>query len=97
MSRAAKPQISFADWELLQQGISQEPLLQSISDFLDDHEDAFNRTFNRLTPETLLAGYSLGPALAQGGSKTYPGISQSQPRGAASDARNPADDATGTT
>jgi transposase, IS5 family len=37
--RAAKPQISFADWELLQQGISLEPLLQSISDFLDDHEE----------------------------------------------------------
>ena len=39
MSRAAKPQISFADWELLQQGISLEPLLQSICDFLDDHEE----------------------------------------------------------
>jgi IS5 family transposase len=37
--RTAKPQISFADWELLQQGISLEPLLQSISDFLDDHEE----------------------------------------------------------
>ncbi len=39
MSRAAKPQISFADWELLQQGIVLEPLLQSISDFLDDHQE----------------------------------------------------------
>ncbi len=39
MPRAAKPQISFADWELLQQGVSLEPLLQSISDFLDDHEE----------------------------------------------------------
>jgi IS5 family transposase len=37
--RAAKPQISFADWELLQQGLSLEPLLQNISDFLDDHEE----------------------------------------------------------
>jgi IS5 family transposase len=37
--RAAKPQISFADWELLQQGILLEPLLQSISDFLDRHEE----------------------------------------------------------
>jgi IS5 family transposase len=37
--RATKPQISFADWELLQQGIVLEPLLQSISDFLDDHEE----------------------------------------------------------
>ncbi|MCU1315190.1 MAG: Transposase, family [Candidatus Acidoferrum typicum] len=39
MPRAAKSQISFADWELLQQGILLEPLLQSISDFLDDHEE----------------------------------------------------------
>jgi IS5 family transposase len=37
--RARKPQISFADGELLQQGIVLEPLLQSISDFLDDHEE----------------------------------------------------------
>jgi IS5 family transposase len=37
--RTAKPQISFADWELLQQGIALEPLLQTISDFLDDHEE----------------------------------------------------------
>ena len=29
----AKSQISFADWELLQQGIELEPVLQSISDF----------------------------------------------------------------
>ena len=39
MPRATKPQISFADGELLQQGIVLEPLLQSISDFLDDHEE----------------------------------------------------------
>lgn len=39
MPRAAKPQISFADWELLQQGILLEPFLQTISDFLDDHEE----------------------------------------------------------
>jgi hypothetical protein len=37
--RTAKSQISFADWELLQQGIELEPVLQSISDFLDDHEE----------------------------------------------------------
>jgi len=37
--RTAKPQISFADWELLQQGIELEPVLQSISDFLDDHQE----------------------------------------------------------
>jgi IS5 family transposase len=39
VARTAKSQISFADWELLQQGISLEPLLQTISDFLDDHEE----------------------------------------------------------
>ena len=38
MARTAKPQISFADWELLQQGILLEPLLQRISDFLTDQE-----------------------------------------------------------
>jgi hypothetical protein len=37
--RAVKPQVGFADWELLQQGILLEPLLQSISDFLDDHKE----------------------------------------------------------
>jgi transposase, IS5 family len=37
--RTAKPQISFADWELLQQGILLEPVMQTISDFLDDHEE----------------------------------------------------------
>jgi IS5 family transposase len=37
--RATKPQISFADRELLQQGLVLEPLLQSISDFLDDHQE----------------------------------------------------------
>ena len=39
MPRTAKSQISFADWELLRQGISLEPFLQTISDFLEDHEE----------------------------------------------------------
>ena len=39
MSRATQTQVSFADWELLQQGIVLEPILQSISDFLDDHQE----------------------------------------------------------
>lgn len=38
MSRVAACQLSFADWELMQQGLELEPLLQAISDFLDDHE-----------------------------------------------------------
>jgi IS5 family transposase len=37
--QTTEPQISFADWELLQQGIVLEPLLESISDFLDEHEE----------------------------------------------------------
>jgi IS5 family transposase len=37
--RTAKSQISFADWELLQQGVALEPLLQAIADFLDDHQE----------------------------------------------------------
>jgi transposase, IS5 family len=39
MPRTTKPQLSFADGELRQQGIVLEPLLQSISDFLDDQEE----------------------------------------------------------
>jgi transposase, IS5 family len=42
VSRAAARQISFADWELVRlrdQGVRLEPLLEAISNFLDDHED----------------------------------------------------------
>ena len=39
MSRSADPQISFADWELLQQGLVLEPVLQAIADFLDEHQE----------------------------------------------------------
>ncbi len=38
MSRTADRQINFADWELLRQGLRLEPLLQAISDFLDDQK-----------------------------------------------------------
>jgi transposase, IS5 family len=44
VSRAASSQISFADWELMRQGLVLEPLLQAISDFLDDHEELVART-----------------------------------------------------
>ena len=47
MPRSTKPQISFADWELLQQGIVLEPLLQNISDFLDDHEELKEQALTR--------------------------------------------------
>ncbi len=39
MSRSANPQLSFADWELLRQGVVLEPALQAIADFLDEHEE----------------------------------------------------------
>ena len=39
MSRTAERQVSFADWELMRQGLRLEPLLQVISDFLDDQKD----------------------------------------------------------
>ena len=44
MSRAAARQISFADWELMRQGLVRlEPLLQAISDFLDDQKEMIER------------------------------------------------------
>ena len=39
MSRTAERQVSFADWELMRQGLRLEPLLQAISDFLDDQKN----------------------------------------------------------
>jgi transposase, IS5 family len=38
VSRATARQISFADWELMRQGVRLEPLLQAISGFLDDQQ-----------------------------------------------------------
>ena len=43
MSRTAARQISFADLELMRQGMCLEPLLQAISDFLDDQGDMIER------------------------------------------------------
>ena len=43
MSRAPQPQFSFADLEILQQGVQLDPLLQTISDFLTDHEELVER------------------------------------------------------
>jgi transposase, IS5 family len=37
MTRAADPQISFADLEFLNQSVKLDPLLQAISDFIDNH------------------------------------------------------------
>ena len=38
MSRAGQRQVSFADWELMRQGLHLEPLLQAISDFLENQK-----------------------------------------------------------
>ena len=43
MARAAARQISFADVELMRQGVRLEPLLEAISAFLDDHDDVIER------------------------------------------------------
>src|ERR1700720_2613594 len=43
MSRALARQISFADFELMRQGIRLEPLLQAIADFLDDQKEMVER------------------------------------------------------
>jgi transposase, IS5 family len=39
VSRTADRQVSFADLEMMLQGQRLEPLLQAISDFLDDQKD----------------------------------------------------------
>ena len=42
-------QVSFADWELMRQGLRLEPLLQAISDFLDDQKDMIEQVRCDLT------------------------------------------------
>ncbi|MCA6110295.1 ISNCY family transposase [Bradyrhizobium sp. CNPSo 4026] len=37
------PDVSFADWELVRQGLCLEPLLQAISDFLDEQKDIIDQ------------------------------------------------------
>jgi IS5 family transposase len=43
VSRVVERQVSFADWELMRQGLRLEPLLQAISDFLDDQKDMIDQ------------------------------------------------------
>jgi len=43
VSRAVSRQISFADFELMRQGMRLEPLLQAIADFLDDQQELIER------------------------------------------------------
>jgi len=49
VSRIAERQVSFADWELVRQGLRLEPLLQAISDFLDDQKDIIEQVRCDLT------------------------------------------------
>src|SRR6266853_1903625 len=49
MSRTVERQVSFADWELMRQGLRLEPLLQAISDFLDDQKDIIEQVRCDLT------------------------------------------------
>src|SRR3979411_2778825 len=48
-SRTVERQVSFADWELMRQGLRLEPLLQAISDFLDDQKDMIEQVRCDLT------------------------------------------------
>ena len=61
MSRVEQRQVSFADWELLRQGLCLEPLLQAISDFLDKQKDMIEQVRRDLArglknPETGRSG-----------------------------------------
>jgi IS5 family transposase len=68
VSRAAPSQISFADWELMRQGLELEPLLQAIADFLDDHEELVSKIRGDLRrglkkPDTGRSGLAPGEVL----------------------------------
>ena len=48
MARAAARQISFADVELMRQGVRLEPLLEAISSFLDRQHEMIERVRREL-------------------------------------------------
>src|SRR6202171_5907220 len=56
MWRTAERQISFADWELMHQGLCLEPMLQAISEFLDDQKDMIEQVRRDLTRGLKKAG-----------------------------------------
>jgi IS5 family transposase len=43
MPRITDPQVSFADWQLMQQGMALDPLLAAISDLLAEHHDVIEQ------------------------------------------------------
>lgn len=73
MTRATHPQISFADLEFIQQGISLDPILQAISSFIDEHAEIVEKVRrdlvrglekpdtgrNGLTPQQVLRSLTL--------------------------------------
>ena len=72
MSRTVERQVSFADWELMRQGLRLEPLLQAISDFLDDQKDMIEQVRCDLTrglknAETGRSGFAIARARHDGG------------------------------
>ncbi len=60
MPRATDPQVSFADWELMQQGISFDPLLAAISDLLEEHQELIEKVRVDLQRGLVNAGQELG-------------------------------------
>jgi hypothetical protein len=74
VSRATARQINFADLELMRQGVRLEPLLQAISDFLDEHQGIVEQVRCDLMSRTEKAGVrerspridaATGPALVR--------------------------------
>ena len=61
MSRTTAPQVSFADWELMQQRSTLDPLLAEVSDLLDQEEEVIESV--RLDLERGLKR----PAMGRGG------------------------------
>ena len=71
MPRTTEPQISFADWELMQQEIVLDPLPAAISDLREQHQELIrvDPSRSRARPETVQDGprrldASIGPTLA---------------------------------
>src|ERR1700720_1027917 len=83
MSRAVARQISFADFELMRQGVRLEPLLQAIADFLDDQKEMIERVRRRSGTRSEEAGErspwidaATGPARAGSHARQELGLSR---------------------
>ena len=59
MARAAARQISFADVELMRQGVRLEPLLEAISKFLDNQHEMIERVREGAERFALFVGAAL--------------------------------------